>query len=114
VVFTLSMVAPWLFLLAFPIRLPRNAVIHTTLFSALVAVDAGKVWVRQLLGRPVSDYFAIGGGSLCLLGWLLFFGAKGERTETVVLPRSPENTVRLRTQLMDFDQSLARVARQPR
>ena len=100
----IAMLTPWLFLARFPVKLARNAVTHTILFSLLAAIE-----VANVLMPPSMTALATGAADLCLLGWILLLNPKGERMEIVVGPaRSEEATLRLLSRLMDLEQALSR------
>jgi len=107
-----SLLTPWLLMARFPIRLCRNVVAHCGLFLVLVGIEAGGLFIRNLLGSSWNVYTNLAmtaGTNLCLLGWMLLLSRKGERAENVVLARiSPERERHLLEQLKAFNRLLLR------
>jgi hypothetical protein len=109
-----SLLLPWLLIVRFPIRLCRNVVVHCVLFSAFMGIEAGGLFVRNLLGHTWNPFLNLAmsvGTSLCLLGWILFLDQKGERAEKVVLVQvDPERERHLIEELQAFNRLLLHVA----
>lgn len=104
------------FLLWYPMRLPRNIIGHSLLFSMYFLTKSFLLLSRNILGlestRALSTYsqiLTIG----CLLGWLILLSRRGE--EVILQLRrgwDPEEEERLRGQLTQINAALARFARQ--
>jgi hypothetical protein len=109
-IMAISLLVPVLFILQFPVRLSRNSVTHCLLFSALVGIEAGGLFMRNCLGREFAGILNLAmstGTILCLLGWIALLNRNGERTEQPVGPLcSPEMEQRLLDQLYAFNQVL--------
>jgi hypothetical protein len=103
----ISLVAPLLFMLQFPVRLSRNAVLHCLLFSALVGVEAGCLFARNWYGAESAPMFNLVmsmGTLLCRLGWIFWLTRKGEVSQRPVGPMcSPEMEQQLLDQLHAFN-----------
>lgn len=104
------------FLLWYPMRLPRNIIVHSLLFSVYFLTKSFLLLGRNVLGlqsaQIVSSYIQLL-GAFCLLGWLILLSRRGEEV-IVRLRRSwdPEEEERLRGQLTQINAALARFARQ--
>ncbi len=105
-----------LFLLWFPIRLPKNVVFHSLIFAVYFLAKAFAILVRNLTGhqiaRPMSLSIMVA-GLVCLGLWLVLIRPAWE-TEQVVLGHrwDPDEEQRLVGQLRDINTALARIARE--
>src|SRR6266498_466999 len=64
-----------------PVRLSRNVVVHSLVYSVFFLVNTLGLLLRSVLGLPVSTWLStvqIGITALCVLVWLFFLDPKGE------------------------------------
>jgi hypothetical protein len=106
----ISLLVPLLFMLQFPVRLSRNAVLHCLLFSAVVGVEAGCLFARNWYGLgsfAIANLVMTGGTILCRLGWIVWLTQTGEQTQQPVGPMcSPQMEQQLLDQLHAFNDVL--------
>jgi hypothetical protein len=106
----ISVLVPLLFMLQFPVRLSRNAVVHCLLFAAMAAIEAGALFVRNHYGRewtPVANLGMVLGTIVCRLAWIALLNRRGEQVEQPVGPMcSPQMEQQLLRQLRMFNDVL--------
>jgi hypothetical protein len=104
------------FVSRYPIKLPRNNVAHTILYSIWFLGDAGILLASSFLSRPVAERLVNTGQTLfeigCYLGWILLLSKEGEHRETQVRkPISAETEKALIIELDSLNQMLERAGR---
>ncbi len=108
-VLAVSLLVPWLFLVGFSIPLRRNLVVHGILFTAFIWTIAVAGFLVDQLGsgyRLSIETGTLAAADVYLVGWVFFIGPRGEQAP----PASThgEQVHRRLTQLMNFEQALAR------
>jgi hypothetical protein len=104
-----------LFLSSYPIRISRNIIVHTALYTVYFLSSTLMLLVQALTGFHVSKAFNTGlvlTGILCGFGWLILL-KKEEQASRVVLRYEwkPEDEERLVQQLTAINSSLLRTVR---
>jgi hypothetical protein len=105
-----------LFLLWYPIRLPKNVVFHSLIFTVYFLAKAFAILFRNLLGVPLTRPMSLSilaAGLMCLGLWLVLIRPAWERDEMVIGHRwDQDEEKRLIGQLRSINAALARIARE--
>ncbi len=100
------------FLVWCPIRLSRNVILHTVVFSGYFLSSTVALFVRNVEGLGITALISavlIGITNVCLMIWILFFARKGEEVEATVRHSwSPEDGEKLVRQLDAINAALLR------
>jgi hypothetical protein len=99
------------FLAYFPVRLNRNAVLHTRIFTSFFFAKTVLLIFRNLFEAAMALQINLVlqlVSTACLIGWGLFLNPSGEATPDQSSRRSdPESEARLNAQLEALNQMLA-------
>lgn len=91
------------FLLWSPISIPRNIVVHASLYSAYFLASSALHFLRNIQGDWLVDKVSVAllsANAVCLLLWILLLNKRGEETKVVVRSRwQPEDEIRLARQM---------------
>ena len=101
------------FLSRYPVPLSRNVVLHSLAYSALFLSNTLGLFVRSVLGVTVSRAVSLSlmaVSSVCILVWLVFFDAEGERSP-MKLPRlDPMEEERVLSQLATLNSTVLKIS----
>ena len=103
-----------LLLSRYPVRLSRNVVLHTTLYTIF--------FLSNTLGMILSSVFGLhlftridaglsGVSALCILAWLIFLNPKGEEVRVNIPHFAPESERRILSHLDALNSTLLKVSR---
>ena len=103
-----------LFLSRYPVRLSRNVVLHTTLFTVFFLSNTLSDILASVFGLHL--FTAIDTGlscvsALCILAWLAFLTPNGEGVSVNIPHLAPENEQRILYHLDSLNSALLKVAR---
>lgn len=103
-----------LFLSRYPVRLSRNVLVHTALFSIFFLIETLTLLLASVFGIHVYtavDILRSGILSLCVFAWFFLLTRKGEEVETNLPLFGPEYERRALQQLDALNATLLKVAR---
>jgi hypothetical protein len=99
----------------YPVRLSRNVVLHTTLYTIFFLSNTLVVILSSVFGMHLFttvDTALMGVSALCVLAWLVFLTPKGEETRVNIPHFAPENERRILYHLDTLNSSLLKVSSQ--
>jgi hypothetical protein len=98
----------------FPVRLSRNTIIHSIVYSAFFLSSTLALLLREVFGIRVSssvNLFIAAFNTVCVFLWAFLLNTKGEARLTSVSSLSPEQEERILTQLHALNTTALRVSR---
>jgi hypothetical protein len=103
-----------LFLSRYPVKLSRNVLVHTALYSIYFLSGTLYVLLRLVFGLKISaeaDLLLAAVNTICVFAWLFLLTRKGEEVETNLPLFGPEYERRALQQLEALNTTLLRVSR---
>lgn len=103
-----------LLLSRYPVRLSRNVVLHTTLYTIFFLSNTLSVILLSVFGLHLFttiDTGLMGVSALCILAWLIFLTPKGEEVRLNIPHFAPENERRILYHLDALNSTLLRLSR---
>jgi hypothetical protein len=103
-----------LLLSRYPVRLSRNVVLHTTLYTIFFLSNTLGVILLSVFGKDLFtaiDAVMMGISALCILAWLIFLTPKGEEVRVDIPRFAPENEERILYHLDALNSTLLKVSR---
>jgi len=103
-----------LFLSRYPVRLSRNVLVHTALYSIFFLSGTVALLMASVFGVHIYekvDLFVTGTSSVCVFAWFFLLTRKGEQVETNVPLFGPDQERRALEQLEALNATLLRVSR---
>lgn len=103
-----------LLLSRYPVRLSRNVVLHTTLYTIFFLSNTLNVILLSVFGLHLFttiDTGLMGVSALCILAWLIFLTPKGEEVRVNIPHFAPENEKRFLYHLDALNSTLLKVSR---
>jgi hypothetical protein len=103
-----------LFLSRYPVRLSRNVLVHTALYSLFFLCGTVGMLLASVFGMHVYaqvDLFLSAVTSVCVFAWFFLLTRKGEEVETNVPLFGPEQERRALEQLEALNATLLKVSR---
>ena len=102
-----------LLLSRYPVRLSRNVVLHTTLYTLFFLSNTLVVILSRVFGLHLFttvDTALMGVSALCILAWLIFLTPKGEEVRVNIPHFAPENERRVLYHLDALNSTLLKVS----
>lgn len=103
-----------LLLSRYPVRLSRNVVLHTTLYTIFFLSNTLSVILLSVFGLHLFttiDTALMGVSALCILAWLIFLTPKGEEVRVNIPHFAPENERRILLHLDALNSTLLKASR---
>lgn len=102
-----------LFLSRYPIRLSRNVLVHSALYSIYFLCGTFGILMRTIFGNRIRDevnLFLTGMSSACILAWFFLLTRRGEKSQTNLPLFGPEQERRALQQLEALNATLLKVS----
>jgi hypothetical protein len=102
-----------LFLSRYPIRLSRNVLVHSALYSIYFLCGSLGILMRTIFGNRIRDevnMFLTGMSSACVLAWFFLLTRRGEKSQTSLPLFGPEQERRALEQLEALNATLLKVS----
>lgn len=103
-----------LFLSQYPVRLSRNVLVHTVLYSAYFLSGTLATLLHSVFGHRLStevNLFVTGVTTVCTFLWFILLTPKGEEVQTSMPLFGPEHEKRALRQLDDLNATLLKAGR---
>jgi hypothetical protein len=103
-----------LLLSRYPVRLSRNVVLHTTLYTIFFLSNTLSIILVSVFGLHLFttiDTGLMGVSALCILAWLIFLTPRGEEVRVNIPHFAPESERRILYHLDALNSTLLRVSR---
>jgi len=94
----LFLVVTLLFLSRYPVQLPRNVLVHATIFTLFFLSSTMSTLVRSLFGMNFYEAFdtgLIGFSAVCVFAWLILLNRRGEEVTAAIPSFTPEQEERI-------------------
>jgi hypothetical protein len=104
-----------LLLSRYPVRLSRNVVLHTTLYTIYFLSSTLGMMLATIFGPHRFDTIGTGlmaVSALCIVAWFVFLNPKGEEVRVNIPHFTPENEHRILFHLDSLNSTLLKAARQ--
>jgi hypothetical protein len=104
-----------LLLSRYPVRLSRNVVLHTTLYTIFFLSNTLDGILSRVFGLKMFttiDTALMGVSALCILAWLIFLTPQGEQVRVNIPHFAPENERRILFHLDALNSTLLKVSHQ--